>query len=178
MALDGGVEGADLQRRDAGEPVFPARGVSLPAPDAVSTPHPDSVGKYSIFIGLRDLRCCKILSGKDLAAESSQERAYGRGIGCFSANRPSRGLLFPLWRNSRINLQNRAEKNRLFLVRISHRADEYLRTRIIRSYHGFSQALRRQPGIFRPAPVRESAAFGTPVLRSRRAEHGPTGQLE
>ena len=84
-------------------------GRKLAAPDAMSTPHPDSAGVF-YFHRIRDVRCCKILSGKDLAAESSQERAYGRGIGCFSANRPSRGLLFPLWRNSRINLQNRAEK--------------------------------------------------------------------
>jgi len=39
-------------------------------------PHPDSAKKVSVSIGLRDAPRRKILSGKDLAAESSQGRTY------------------------------------------------------------------------------------------------------
>ena len=39
-------------------------------------PHPYSGEKFPVFISLREVRCRKVLSGKDLSAESSQERTY------------------------------------------------------------------------------------------------------
>jgi len=44
--------------------------------EVLDTPHPDFARKFSVFFGLGDARGRKILSGKDLVAESSQERTY------------------------------------------------------------------------------------------------------
>jgi hypothetical protein len=53
----------------------------------VDTLHPYSLKKFSVFFGLQDAGCRKMLSEKNLAAESSQERTYSTKRWSFVANR-------------------------------------------------------------------------------------------
>src|SRR6266568_36315 len=86
---------------------------------ATRTPHPYFVNKFSLFMGLQEGYRCKILSAKNLAAESSRVRTYDAFCLVLATDRPRTTFLHCSYRapTAANDSQNCAEKLKPELVR-------------------------------------------------------------